>query len=151
MLKHYYCGDKNDLQETKHFTYSIKDKSRLIDLVGKTSIFESFELIKRASFVVENDLGLANATIALDCKKPVFVISNGSQYKGFMPYPKEMAPNLHVIFHMLIEKYQELALHDLDYEEVLVADLYYFVGASLHKIDGIESKRVFKHIISNLL
>ena len=34
----------------------------------------------------------------------IFVISNGNHYGRFTPYPKNMAPNYHVIYHPVIEK-----------------------------------------------
>ncbi len=74
-----------------------------VDLVGKTTLLNMFEVIKNANILVSNETSIPHIAVALDVSN-VFVIYNGNHYTRFIPYPSKMASDYFVINHPEIEK-----------------------------------------------
>lgn len=89
----------------------------LINLTGKTSLTEMLSVLSKAQCLLSVDTGSVHLATATGC--PVYGIFNGSQYKRFAPYPKELAPGFHAIYPDDIE----IDLQD----DKLVREKYEFV------------------------
>lgn len=95
------CGGLADVEDAKQFAnYYRKD---FIDLVGKTFLLDLLYVIYNGNLMIANETSAPHFAVALEMTN-VFVIYNGNHYGRFTPYPKEMAPNYHVIYHPQIEK-----------------------------------------------
>ncbi len=96
------CGGLKDaedsLQFANYFGYNF------INLVGKTNLVDLLYVLSGAEIIVSNETSAPHLAIACDSDKYVFVVSNGNHFGRFTPYPKEIAPNYHVIYHPEIEK-----------------------------------------------
>ncbi len=66
------------------------------NLAGKTSLPEMLSLLKNAQCLLSVDTGSVHLAAAVGCT--VFGIFNGSQYKRFAPYPREIANNIYPIY-----------------------------------------------------
>jgi ADP-heptose:LPS heptosyltransferase len=95
------CGGPRDRKEAEDFARHF-DKD-FLDLVGKTSLVELLGVIHGGSLMIANETSAAHLAVALGMKT-VFVIYNGDYYGRFTPYPRDMAPNYHVIYHPAIER-----------------------------------------------
>ncbi len=62
----------------------------VIDLTGKTTLPEMFDLMHRAALVVSNDTGPAHVAIGLGA--PSVVIVGGGHFGCFVPYPESVRP-----------------------------------------------------------
>ena len=95
------CGSsedsKNALEFKKHF------RSTYVDLVGKTSLVDLFYIISNGSFMLSNETSAPHLAVSLGVSY-IFVIYNGNHYGRFVPYPKDIAPDYHVVYHPEIEK-----------------------------------------------
>ncbi|MDE3252786.1 MAG: glycosyltransferase family 9 protein, partial [Bacteroidota bacterium] len=109
------AGTKNDAvyigDFLKHYAYPV------INLQGKTSLPEMLSLLKKAACLLSVDTGSVHLAAAVGCT--VFGIFNGSQFKRFAPYPKELSANFYAIYPDDVEK--ELQ------DPVLVKEKYEFV------------------------
>jgi ADP-heptose:LPS heptosyltransferase len=74
-----------------------------IDLVGKTSLIDFLYVIYNGKLMIANETSAPHFAVALEMTN-IFVIYNGTHFGRFTPYPKEIAPNYHVIYHPEIEK-----------------------------------------------
>lgn len=95
------CGAPTDLDDALRFKEYFDGS--YIDLVGKTSLTELLHVIYSGNLMIANETSAPHFAVALEMTN-VFVISNGNHYGRFTPYPKDMAPNYHVIYHPQIEK-----------------------------------------------
>ncbi len=88
------CGASADKVYTDAFcnAYSYP----LLDITGKTSLPEMLSVLKQASMLLSVDTGSVHLAVAVGC--PVTGIFNGSQYKRFAPYPKELAAHFVAIY-----------------------------------------------------
>jgi ADP-heptose:LPS heptosyltransferase len=77
------------------------------NLVGRTSLKELMAVIYESELLVSNDTSAVHFAIAMDNTKPCFVIYSGKFFGDTIPYPKEIAPNYHLIAHPYIEKNYE--------------------------------------------
>ncbi len=109
------AGAGNDEAYTTAFCNRYTHPS--INLYGKTSLPEMLRLLKNAQCLLSVDTGSVHLAAAVGCT--VFGIFNGSQYKRFAPYPKEMAPNFFAVYPDKVET--ELK------DPVLVKEKYEFV------------------------
>jgi ADP-heptose:LPS heptosyltransferase len=66
------------------------DDSRVVDLMGKTSLPELLDVLKHAAGVISNDTGPAHLSIALGT--PTVVVVGGGHFGSFVPYPAEASP-----------------------------------------------------------
>ncbi len=73
-----------------------------INLSGKTSLPEMLALLKNAQCLLSVDTGSVHLAAAVGCT--VFGIFNGSQYKRFAPYPKEIAADFFAVYPDAAEK-----------------------------------------------
>ncbi len=95
------CGGPRDNHSAKEFSYHYKGK--YLDLVGKTTLVELLTIIYNGNLILSNETSAPHFAVALDVEN-IFVISNGNHYGRFIPYPKEVIANYHVIYHPEIEK-----------------------------------------------
>jgi len=66
------------------------DDSRIIDLIGATSMPELLDILKHAACVISNDTGPAHLAIALGA--PTVVVVGGGHFGSFVPYPEAARP-----------------------------------------------------------
>ena len=95
------CGANSDKDDALKFREFFSGD--YIDLVGKTNLIELLYVIYNGDLMISNETSAPHFAVALEMTN-IFVISNGNHYGRFTPYPKDMAPNYHVIYHPMIEK-----------------------------------------------
>ncbi len=89
------CGTTPD--EAREASKLVKAHKNAISLVGKTSSLEYAYIIKGAEFVLGNESSIAHFAAAL--KVPyIFILSNGTSYVTFHPYPKTLCATQHMIY-----------------------------------------------------
>lgn len=74
-----------------------------IDRVGKTSLADLLPLLAGSCFLLSNETSIPHLAVALGVKN-IFVVSNGNHFGRFVPYPKKITKNYHVIFHPKIHE-----------------------------------------------
>lgn len=109
------CGADADKAYTDAFCNSYTYP--LLDLTGKTSLPQMLSVLKKASMLLSVDTGSVHLAAAVGC--PVTAIFNGSQYKRFAPYPKELAAHFIAVYPAQIQ-------HELSDDE-MVRRKYEFV------------------------
>jgi ADP-heptose:LPS heptosyltransferase len=75
----------------------------VIDLTGKTTLPEMFDLMKSAALVVSNDTGPAHVAIGLGA--PSVVIVGGGHFGCFVPYPEGVRPETARFVYQRMECY----------------------------------------------
>lgn len=95
------CGGPTDGEDAKKFSKYFQ--SEYLDLVGKTSLVELLTVIYNGNLMIANETSAPHFAVSLEMTN-IFVIYNGNHYGRFTPYPKDIAPNYHVIYHPIIEK-----------------------------------------------
>ena len=81
-------GSKYELKLAKRIESKIKNKSKLFNSTGQTSLEELIVIIHNSQLLVSNESMSIHIAAALNCK---FVcISNGNHWGRFLPYPKEI-------------------------------------------------------------
>ncbi len=93
------CGSKKEVLDALQIIDSVPEA---INLAGKTTWIELFHVLSKASFIVSNETAIPHFSVALGLG-PVFVISNATTLKRFVPYPEYMNANYHVIYHPKVE------------------------------------------------
>ncbi len=89
------CGTTPD--EAREASKLVKAHKNAISLVGKTSLLEYAYIIKGAEFALGNESSISHFAVAL--KVPyIFILSSGSAYATFHPYPKTLCATHHVIY-----------------------------------------------------
>lgn len=78
-----FCGTKTDEKDVEEVVKNIK-QAKYINVLGKSSVVEFIEIIRRAKFVITNDTGAYH--IALNLEVPVSIIAGGYTYDGFVAY-----------------------------------------------------------------
>jgi ADP-heptose:LPS heptosyltransferase len=110
------CGTNADAAYTEAFCKDYPYPFQ--DLTGKTSLINMLSVFKNATCLLSVDTGSVHMATAVHC--PVFGIFNGSQYKRFAPYPKELAASFYAIYPDEIEaELQNDALVKQKYEFVV--------------------------------
>ncbi len=99
-LKIVICGGKDDVLHGDKIVNNVKGA---INLCGKTSLIDMIYIIKNSDLLISNETFAPHMAVALDIKN-IFVIYNGNYFGRFVPYPKEICKNYHVIYHPYIEK-----------------------------------------------
>lgn len=94
------AGTKNDKVYIDAFCKQYRHP--YTNMAGKTTLPEMLGLLKDAACLLSVDTGSVHLAAAVGCT--VFGIFNGSQYKRFAPYPKEMAANFYAIYPDDVEK-----------------------------------------------
>tara|TARA_B100000787_G_scaffold147049_1_gene117872 strand:- start:3351 stop:4502 length:1152 start_codon:yes stop_codon:yes gene_type:complete len=95
------CGGPGDSESTMEFGKFFEGRYK--NLVDKTSLLDFLHVISRGSMMVANETSAPHFAVALGMTN-VFVIYNGKHYGRFIPYPKEVTDNHHVICHPKIEQ-----------------------------------------------
>ena len=78
-----FCGTNTDRRDVEEVIKNIKT-AKYINLLGKSSVMEFIEIIKRAKFVISNDTSAFH--IALSQQVSVAIIAGGYTYSGFVTY-----------------------------------------------------------------
>jgi len=125
------CGALSDKDDALRFKECFDGS--YIDLVGKTSLIELLHVIYNGNLMIANETSAPHFAVSLEMTN-IFVISNGNHYGRFTPYPKDMAPNYHVIYHPVIEK-------DLDDYERLSNSYGYGSNLDINEISFESVKR----------
>lgn len=132
------CGAPSDGEDALKFKEYFDGS--YIDLVGKTSLIELLHVIYNGNLMIANETSAPHFAVSLEMTN-TFVIYNGNHYGRFTPYPKDMAPNYHVIYHPVIEKdlddYERLSNSygygsDLDINEISVETVKNKIEKVLH-------------------
>lgn len=99
-------GAPDDFSDSVKIMAAFIDNNRVVNLCGKTSVFELMELISKSSLLISNETSAPHMAVALDI--PVIVIANGSHYGRFTPYPKNYISNYSVVLPKRIDLKLEL-------------------------------------------
>ena len=78
-----FCGTNVDRYAYQELAKLIPDIP-VIDIVGKTSLFEFIDVIDKAKFVITNDTSTYH--IAVICETPVAIITGGYTYDRYVTY-----------------------------------------------------------------
>ncbi|TAG32125.1 MAG: lipopolysaccharide heptosyltransferase family protein [Sphingobacteriia bacterium] len=81
------CGSVADISYTNAFAQNYPYD--LVNMAEKTTLPEMLSLLSKAECLISVDTGSVHLAASVAC--PVFGIFNGSQYKRFAPYPKEVS------------------------------------------------------------
>lgn len=109
------CGAAGDKVYTDAFCKAYRYP--FLDLTGKTSLPKMLTVLQKASMLLSVDTGSVHLAAAVGC--PVTAIFNGSQYKRFAPYPKELSAHFIAVYPKQIQ--QELS------DDEMVRSKYEFV------------------------
>ena len=130
------CGGKDDASYGEKICNNLNEA---INLCGKTSLMDMIYIIKNSVLLISNETFAPHIAVALNIKN-IFVIYNGIHLGRFVPYPKEICANYHVIYHPDIEKNLE------DYKKL--SNSYGYVSSL--DINEITAESVIKNIEKNL-
>jgi ADP-heptose:LPS heptosyltransferase len=95
------CGSSKDSKEANELQN--KFESKILNLVGKTTLIELMEIINNADLILSNETSAPHISAALNLKN-IFVIYSGKHLGRFIPYPKKISDNHHIIYHPFIYK-----------------------------------------------
>ena len=132
------CGGKEDTDDAKEFEKHFGID--FIDLTGKTSLIDLLYVIYNGNLIIANETSAPHIAVLLETTD-VFVVYNGNHFGRFVPYPKEICENYHVIYHPDIEKNLE------DYRKLSNS---YGYGSKLD-INEITAESVIKNMVKFLL
>lgn len=91
------CGGFQEIVQGMHIAKSLKSFGHDVDdQTGKTTIEQMVNLIGNAKVLLSNETMAVH--IAFLCKTPTLVISNGSHYMRFHPYPQNLAPFISFVY-----------------------------------------------------
>ncbi|MGL2526292.1 glycosyltransferase family 9 protein, partial [Helicobacter pylori] len=87
----------NSKEDEKLANSILKRHKNAISLVNQTGLIEYLYLLKNASFAMGNESSIMHLSACL--KIPyAFIVSSGLSSPRFHPYPKEIGPNIHMIY-----------------------------------------------------
>ncbi|GAA7123242.1 glycosyltransferase family 9 protein [Helicobacter pylori] len=89
------CG--NSKEDEKLANSILKRHKNAISLVNQTGLIEYLYLLKNASFVMGNESSIVHLAACLKIPH-AFIVSSGLSSPRFHPYPKEIGPNIHMIY-----------------------------------------------------
>ncbi len=89
------CG--NSKKDEKLANSILKRHKNAISLVNQTSLIEYLHLLKNASFAMGNESSIMHLAACLKIPH-AFIVSSGRAFPFFHPYPKEIGPNIHMIY-----------------------------------------------------
>lgn len=95
------CGSSKDSNEASELQNKFEGK--ILNLVGKTTLIELMEIINNADLILSNETSAPHISAALNLKN-IFVIYSGKHLGRFIPYPKKISENHHIIYHPFIYK-----------------------------------------------
>lgn len=93
------CGSLADTAYTTAFCEQYEYPC--LNLTGKTTLTDMLSVLQKAAVLISVDTGAVHLAAAVGC--PVAGIFNGSQYKRFAPYPKELASHFYACYPDHIE------------------------------------------------
>lgn len=85
------CGLENDRKIAENFERKCDKSIEIHNIIGKTKLIESINIINKAELVIGNDTGLIHAATAL--KVPTIIFCGGGHYNRFFPYPAKLLKN----------------------------------------------------------
>ncbi len=89
------CGNSKKDERLAHSI--LKRHKNAISLINQTNLIEYIYLLKNASFAIGNESSITHLATCL--KIPyAFITSSGRAFPFFHPYPKEIGPNIHMIY-----------------------------------------------------
>lgn len=112
-------GSDSESEITRIILTKIKDKKRVIDITGKTSLLDLVLLIKKADLIITHDSSILHISGAFN--KKTVCLTNGLHYRRFVPYPKNIFSECIFIFPTAItEGYskQYRFFSDLDIDQI---------------------------------
>jgi ADP-heptose:LPS heptosyltransferase len=130
------CGSAADISYTNAFAQNYPYD--LVNMAEKTTLPEMLSLLSKAECLISVDTGSVHLAASVAC--PVFGIFNGSQYKRFAPYPKEVSKCFFTAYPTKIA--DELK------DEELVKSKYEFLVSIPY--NSIEPAKIIQLIIDNL-
>ncbi|RKV49197.1 glycosyltransferase family 9 protein [Helicobacter pylori] len=89
------CG--NSKKDEKLANSISKRHKNAISLVNQTGLIEYLYLLKNASFAMGNESSITHLAACLKIPH-AFIVSSGLSSPRFHPYPKEVGPNIHMIY-----------------------------------------------------
>ncbi|MGL2804002.1 glycosyltransferase family 9 protein [Helicobacter pylori] len=89
------CG--NSKKDEKLANSILKRHKNAISLVNQTGLIEYLYLLKNASFAMGNESSIMHLSACLKIPH-AFIVSSGLSSPRFHPYPKEVSPNIHMIY-----------------------------------------------------
>lgn len=89
------CG--NSKKDEKLANSILKRHKNAISLVNQTDLVEYLYLLKNASFAMGNESSIMHLSTCLKIPH-AFIVSSGLSSPIFHPYPKEIGPNIHMIY-----------------------------------------------------
>lgn len=89
------CG--NSKEDEKLVDSILKRHKNAISLVNQTGLIEYLYLLKNASFAMGNESSITHLSACLKIPH-AFIVSSGLSSPRFHPYPKEVGPNIHMIY-----------------------------------------------------
>ncbi|WQT00114.1 glycosyltransferase family 9 protein [Helicobacter pylori] len=89
------CG--NSKEDEKLANSILKRHKNAISLVNQTGLIEYLYLLKNASFAMGNESSIMHLSACLKIPH-AFIVSSGLSSPRFHPYPKEVGPNIHMIY-----------------------------------------------------
>ncbi|WP_225236262.1 glycosyltransferase family 9 protein [Helicobacter acinonychis] len=95
------CG--NSKKDEKLARSILKRHKNAISLVNQTNLMEYIHLLKNASFAIGNESSITHLAACLGIPY-AFIIASGLSIPRFNPYPKEIGPNIHMIYPRNFEK-----------------------------------------------
>lgn len=85
-----FVGENKDLKNfPTHLEYSH------INLIGKTTFYELYNLIAKSKFIITNDSSPMHIGVLLDV--PTIAITSGGEYNSYCDYPEKHAKNLLIV------------------------------------------------------
>ena len=79
---------KADVERANVIKQLVSDKSRIIDMIDKTNVFDFLSLIAQSSFVIGNDSAAVH--IAAATHVPSICVFHGAHFGRFLPYPDDL-------------------------------------------------------------
>ncbi|QQW72405.1 glycosyltransferase family 9 protein [Helicobacter pylori] len=89
------CG--NSKEDEKLANSILKRHKNAISLINQTGLIEYLYLLKNASFAMGNESSIMHLSACLKIPH-AFIVSSGLSSPRFHPYPKEVGPNIHMIY-----------------------------------------------------
>lgn len=84
-------GGKSEIELGDKFLKIYKNNHRIINLIGKTNLLETFFLIKYSKFILGNDTACIHMAVVAQTKS--ICILGGGQYGRFLPYNENLLKN----------------------------------------------------------
>ena len=87
-LKIVLCGGKTEEKLGERFLKLVNNKEKIVNLIGKTSLINVVNLIKKSKFILSNESFSIHLAALLRVKS--ICILGGGHFGRFLPYPKEL-------------------------------------------------------------